>query len=261
MNYNKLNVNVFGIRRLALADFDGTIARTQEPSPNGMTVDRASRLAVQETLPEFTKQYDEQGGLNNRAPIEVIRDLLPDATPAEHEEFCGQYIAAKLGYTRTEIGARFSNGDVWPRLIPGYRDFHKKVQRFPYTDHMLFSSSHEYDVRLIYEAWGLEWPLIFATEAMSAQAIKHEVALPVKPSPLLVDFALEEWREVGDIDATIPDRLLRENTVAIGDDLMKDGTGAVLSRIAFVLVQGNEKQQEEAWDYYAWRLTHQGALA
>jgi hypothetical protein len=103
-----------------------------------MTVDRASRLAIQQMLPERLQLYDEQGGLGNRAPFELIRNLLPDATIAEQEEECEKYIAAKLGHTRAEIGTRFGegSGDVWPRLVPGYRNFHQQMQRLNDTDHI-----------------------------------------------------------------------------------------------------------------------------
>jgi ribonucleotide monophosphatase NagD (HAD superfamily) len=97
--------------------------------------------------------------------------------------------------------------------------------------------------------------LIFATEAMTARAKNKKYdKVPVKPSRLLLNFALEECRERVHIAPTISDTILRMNTVAIGDDLTRDGMGALFSQLDFVLIQGNEKQQEEAWRLYARKL-------
>ena len=62
---------------LFLFDYDGTIADTAALSPNGINVAEAYKKSIQAVFGERAlKKYECNGGLRNRAPSEVVYELL-----------------------------------------------------------------------------------------------------------------------------------------------------------------------------------------
>ena len=58
-------------------DFDGTIANTFVPSPNGIGVNDACRMAVGTMFgADGFAVFDEIGGLRNRSPLDFMRTFL-----------------------------------------------------------------------------------------------------------------------------------------------------------------------------------------
>ncbi len=82
------------LSHLLLFDFDGTLFKTLLPSPRGRDVNTASRWAVYQIFGELgIKIYDAQGGLENRAPSELVKDILygkpnkgPEVSPQNRDE-------------------------------------------------------------------------------------------------------------------------------------------------------------------------------
>jgi len=60
-----------------IADFDRCLADTFSPSPNGIGVDEAYEYAIECLFGKYgLKLYKELGGIKNRAPLELIIDIL-----------------------------------------------------------------------------------------------------------------------------------------------------------------------------------------
>lgn len=75
-------------RTLIAMDFDGTVANTFSAPSSGIGVCEAYMYAVEETFGlAALEKYVAEGGLRNRAPVEVVRQLAPDATKTEKQKF------------------------------------------------------------------------------------------------------------------------------------------------------------------------------
>jgi hypothetical protein len=153
---------------LIALDFDGTLASTFEPSPQGIGVNEAYTLAVRDVLgPEGLAAYgsDRIGGLKNRAPCELVRDILHEgdtsAILAHAREFLDKNRAIlelekyvpdgkgvplvwdetnpestitellvwqKLKYLLEQVGTTFPDGSIWPAPCEGFQDFWRELQ-------------------------------------------------------------------------------------------------------------------------------------
>ncbi len=148
------------------SDFDGTVAQTFAPSPNGIGVTEAYRLACQKIFGSGFELYEEIGPLDSRSPMEVIRALLPTSKngsvligkarkflDSNHESLQGFVPAGKgagLNWSSEdphsviteilvrvrmqlfwdEIGARFPDGRVWPEPCAGFLQFYGALRTF-----------------------------------------------------------------------------------------------------------------------------------
>ena len=70
-------------RYLFVSDFDGTVSNTFAESPNGINVDMAYEYAIKKFFgEEGLIVYQKIGGLQNRAPGEVVLNILRQADNA-----------------------------------------------------------------------------------------------------------------------------------------------------------------------------------
>jgi hypothetical protein len=150
-------------RRLLAFDFDGTLAATFEKSPNGMCVELAC-LKTAEALfgPQGACAYAEVGGLQNRAPGQLLRALLEKLDEEQCIRQCLDYleehfsrlqelmppgkggslmwnsktplevmgeifVRVKLGFLFSEVGSAFSDESQWPRPMDGLQEFLEAV--------------------------------------------------------------------------------------------------------------------------------------
>jgi hypothetical protein len=213
--------------RLLAKDFDGTVAQTFEKSPSGVGVLEAYNFAVEEIFGiKGLDEYLRQGGLKNRAPLEVVKSLAPEAYGIELEALLSLLIEAKLGVLTNQIGERLSDGAQWPRPMPGYLEFRETLQAAReqegrLIDDLLLSSGHVAFIEKVYEIWGTGQPThIVAEETM------HDfgVADQVKPSPVLMDIAQRVWQEGYNLHPAIPPAEdVLDRTIYVGDDPVKDG--------------------------------------
>jgi len=241
--------------RLIATDFDGTAAKTFERSPGGIDVDEAYVRAVDEVFgPSAVDQYFANGGLSNRAPIEVVQSLAPDARDRDLEALAEGLNHAKLAILMGEIGTRFNDGSVWPRPTNGYLEFLKmlettKAEGTP-IDSLILSSGHESFIREVCKAWGVKQPdYVVAEERLRRLKLAHHV----KPSPTLMDVALNTWAD--DYKASGETALLtsaHKRTIYVGDDDLKDGQMARDSGVEFFLVSLDTAN--EVWPRVATRL-------
>lgn len=154
---------------LICLDYDQTIGKTFQRSPNGIGVNEAYRYAIESIFGQkglFV--YDQIGGLQNRAPGELIEALLANgnrkqmvqnarvfyqkhllwlnnlaadgkfvipewtkrSAKRETEEAISELlILQKLFYLMKEIGSSFPDGKIWPEPCTGILDFFQTIRK------------------------------------------------------------------------------------------------------------------------------------
>jgi len=241
--------DTFGSARLLVKDFDGTVAQTFEPSPSGINVEQASQQAIDVVFgASAVDEYVRDGGLRNRAPLEVVKALAPDATPTELRVLQTSFVNSKLGVLISDVGSEFEDGSTWPRPMPGYLDLQERIESArsegALIDDLILSSGHKDFIDAVYASWGIPSPThIIAEEAMRERGLGHRV----KPSSVLMKVAHTVWADQygvvfnRDIAADV-----RSRTVFVGDDPDKDGTLAKRSGVEnFHLI--NKDNSVETW--------------
>lgn len=155
---------------LLASDFDGTIARTFEKSPNGIGVKEAYLLSIKDVLGETgVGVYNRIGGLQNMAPAELVLAILAEGPKAElitnAKVFFGKasetlggvvpqgkgvpliwdesepdkvvtemLVREKLIYLLQQIGTRFPDGQAWPKPCEGFINFWKSIQELNFQE-------------------------------------------------------------------------------------------------------------------------------
>ncbi|MGC9599403.1 MAG: hypothetical protein ABSE18_03400 [Minisyncoccia bacterium] len=272
-------------RYLFLFDFDGTLADTFTASPNNIGVNEAHRFAL-ETLfgKEGVKVYDRQGGHKNRAPSELIADLLrekPELLDNARQFFEKQngerkeggmlwdnadpqrtitelFVQVKLEQLSGEIGAKFPDGRVWPPPCDGVSALLKEIGELNERgdvaiDIGVLSSGHTEFIKKAFSAWGLPAPRVLVTDDdIRERTYPKELFRRVKPG--VFPFALAHWkwlREQGmrtdnfDLKGAME---MRERVMYGGDDPVKDGELAKSASVPFFLFDRNGTHRESFHD-------------
>jgi hypothetical protein len=244
---------------LLATDFDQTVALTFEKSPAGMGVHEACETAVDAMFgPKALDLYRENGGLRNRAPLEVVQDLAPDVHGQDLDKLTSTFTKTKLDIFVGEIGTRFPNGSLWPRPTIGYIGLLENLEAAAddghRVDNLILSSGNELFIKKTYQAWGLSAPPhIIAEETIRGLGLTLPAEQLVKPSPLLMEVARTAWRQSYGIEAaSVSADDERGRIVYVGDDPHKDGKLAVNSGIDFVLL--DPANSLESWQDVASRL-------
>lgn len=149
---------------LIIIDFDNTIAKTMELSPNNMGVLQAYEFAIESVLgSEGLKAYGRICGLQNRAPVELavallkngdretliqnakdffekkapsLKKFIPaektisfarDADSGAETVVSEMIVLRKLSCCMDEIGTKFGDGRVWPEPCEGIADFFRTI--------------------------------------------------------------------------------------------------------------------------------------
>ena len=157
-------------RYLFVSDFDGTVANTFAESPNGVNVYEAYRYAIKELFGGVgLKVYEESGGLQNRAPEEIVLNMLRQdnhsavlsknaekcfdkhnktlkrlvpvgkGSPLEwvssedsfrnHRTMAEMLVLLKMSFLIKEIGAQYNDGASWPEPCPEFIDFYRFLEK------------------------------------------------------------------------------------------------------------------------------------
>lgn len=230
-------------------DFDGTIADTLKNPAWGYGVEAATNIAIGDTLKvtDIGKLRD-QGGLQNRAPLEIIQLLRPKLNPEEQQLLCNKLVEAKLEVLMNQISF------TWPEPMPGYITFieilRKKQDAGEPINDIVISSGHKKFITKTFETtFGIKPPkIILAQEAIQRTATKYGEAMPVKPSPRLMVYAYNRWREqhsLPGLDEINPDDLPRMRY--IGDDPIKDGQMAEVSGVQYYQI--NPDTSKQTWEH------------
>lgn len=241
--------------RLFAHDFDGTSHLTGEPAPNGMTVPFAYEHAVEKVLgDDALGWYREEGGLRNRAPFEVVQQLLPEADTDTQRQKTEDLIEAKLSVLLNQVGMRIDD-TFWPRLNPGFRRLWMPASAEPTITTGTVSSGHEKFIRRAFDVHDLEAPDVFVTDDdMRPLLALLPSELCVKPSRLLLDLVHAKWLARSGNAAEVMDDLealqtSRERILYAGDDYKKDRMLAKNAGVRFIHIEA--ARPEAAFEHIA----------
>lgn len=219
-------------KHLLALDFDGSMARTFDDSPNGMNVNIASRKAILDVFGEKgLNVYDNIGGLKGREPGELVR-LVQDslAETGSRRDLTSQFIDAKLSYLVPEIS------DEWPRLTSGMAELNDSVKRgeIP-VDLAVVSSGHDAFISRILEIHGIN-AILVTSDILRERGVEERH----KPDPYQLEEAQRQWlakRLDGELLALggyVERDFYKANIAYAGDDPIKDGEMAERARVAFI---------------------------
>ena len=244
------------------ADFDNTIAYTFEPSPNGMSVPLAYELAVEDVLgPVALSVFQEQEGLQNRSPGELVDDLNAEVANilgdvgiktipnVSRDIQVNDLVEAKLRHMEGEIGLRMDDGSRWPRAVPGFRRAWEELHAMDDTDLAIISSGHTGFIYRTLELYGVEPPkIVITSDEVEAAVSSVPNAKRSKPNPFPMHMAAGEWYA---LHGKNPDGLLLmtpegERTIYVGDDKDKDGGLAENIGAGFVLINPRVNDPDES---------------
>jgi hypothetical protein len=242
----------FTSMQLLASDFDRTIARTDEVGPLNMNVERTTYCAVERILgPLALEQYVRDGGLNNRAPGQVVQSLAPTLLPEELQQVSSDFVAYKLSLSMQQIGTHLDDGSPWPRLVDGFATAWSDLQELgaeePGVDTAIVSSGHDSFIMKVFEVHDLPLPDVLISEDTVRAEIPHEdYGAYVKPSPFLIGLTHRKWAECYSVPLSDSTTELCARTLYLGDDLVKDGGLAQNASVQFVHVSAQASRV--AWE-------------
>lgn len=220
---------------LCVFDFDGTVGATFETSPLGSDVEQNYRQTLGQIFgPEILQTYEDQGGLRNRAPAEVIADLyevhpsaigLARAHYDENHELLESVMpltkAQLLRWeeeplkTATEVYIRqdlinslehvrkYDDGAVWPRICDGFEILWNTLQQLNDSepgfkiDTGIISSGYVEYITNCLDLWGLPYPDIWVTDDQTrSRKYPDDITRRVKPAPFAVALAHQKWLKI-----------------------------------------------------------------
>ena len=210
--------NIKLVQTLVL-DFGGTLARTFDSCEGVLSVHGAVEKVIYDMLGKYALHiYRERGGLRNRAPTEIISELilLCELNPSLHDELTEEFVKRKVAILTDQISPE------WPLPTPGCVGY---LRHFSDVGLQLgiISTGHETFIRRCFEMWGLKMPMAIVSE----DDMRGRKTLPlhdrVKPSPALFRVFLEKLPvDPGEV-------------LYVGDDPEKDGQFAANSGLRFCL--------------------------
>lgn len=243
-------------------DFDGTIARTFEPSPSGIGVNEAYARAIFDVFgQEGLDTYRSLGGLGNRAPQELVALLLDKARHIagnaygffsknrdslsglvlndESVSLVWNYnnsvsditellVRQKLVYLLDQIGTKFPDGQVWPRPCGSFVDFwstaHKLQEQGINLVTAIISSGHQAFIEKTFKKWGLVGPNILVTDDdIRSRQYPREPERKIKPGLFPFALAHHKWlRMQADALSVEEVKKSRSNIIYFGDDFKRD---------------------------------------
>jgi len=248
----------------AVFDFDKTVAETFRPSPNGLGTEEAYALAVSMVLGKHGEQVYRGQGLGNRAPTELVRDILkagsmPDMlscaqmylemnaaildglvppgkgmplvwSEEKQVEVIGELLTrAKLMVLVDEL-SHHPDGSIWPEPCSGVLEFMRELQKRGIATAIL-SSGHELFITRAFELWGAEAPLMLTDDdvrGLTSVSLNEKM----KPHPFLFELLIRKWQ---DVQSWAHEPAHRRRFFYFGDDIVKDGRLAASAGLRFGL--------------------------
>lgn len=205
-------------------DFDGTMADTFRPSPHEIGVSEAYCLALNHLFGRCgEKALLAAGGLQNRAPIELIAALRDQGLSVNSlEDVAEELVTAKLAVLLGEICP------AWPLPCRGYAEFNTEIKRFRQDGHnirlAILSSGHREFIEKTLCMWKTQWEgEVIWPDVIICDDDLRQLDMPmqdkIKPSPFLFTLIREQMSE--------------ENFIYFGDCPEKDGRLAVAAGVPF----------------------------
>lgn len=233
-------------QHLVLLDFDGTIANTFADSPSGMNVGRASRLAISEVFGRNgVLAFDESGGLKNREPGELVRDILGMVRPngLDHSQNTEWFVQAKLSRLVKQINPN------WPELYPGVKELFADSRRgnIP-IDLAVLSSGHDLFIKKVMEANNISMDNVILVTSDVIRQRPMPGRPRYKPHTYQMAEAHRLWLRSSGIGPVRESyggfnngrSYGKPNMMYVGDDPVKDGGLAREARIPFVFVPNTQ---------------------
>lgn len=219
-------------RYLIACDFDETLFHTFRPSPNGIDVRKAYKLALDNIFGSgLGEWFFKVFGLDGRTPSEVINEivnwdkdfvarayrfyespegrsgyLIPECPNGElnwNQEspavtITQMLVGQKLKYLINEIGQRDSEGNPWPQPCEGVLDFYETVHQLRSEgvplDTAIISSGHEGFIKKTFDLWGIKHPDVIVTEDdIRPKKFPSELERRFKPGQLPIALAHYKW--------------------------------------------------------------------
>lgn len=237
--------------KLVLAGFSGTIANTEELSLGKENLYSVYRLAITQMFGE-TGEYLllHRGGMSNISNIQkLFFELLSnkiclshvcrymntnevtllrnDPTPLIFKEFVN--LSVKLLHNL--IGGPTPSGTVWPSIYPGFSKF-RGLLKEKNIDLGIISSGFSNFISSVFKVHQIEGPDFSVTLDDEFQTLGLSWESKVKPSPMLVANAIQQWSNMHSSINLDMDYAL-QNTIMIGDDLELDGKMAESLNLPF----------------------------
>jgi len=217
---------------LLVSDFDGCLARTFEPSPNGIDVNKAYKRAVTSIFgSEGSRIYEEIGGLSNRAPGELVDDLLANGDRETLVKQARTFFQERgdflrsLAYQEKLPSLKWENrglwdprqiitemlvrcklsclmdeiGEKWPSPCEGALEFLRFVGEKANEEGVdirlaILSSGHEAFIRKTFSVWGIPCPAVLVTDDnMRWRSWPEDLSARTKPSVILLDLVQLMW--------------------------------------------------------------------
>jgi phosphoglycolate phosphatase-like HAD superfamily hydrolase len=198
---------------LLALDFDNTIARTFEQSFGLRNVQTAYEYAIQDVFgDDGVALYRAQGGLNNRAPTEIVLEL---GAPADQViALTDTLVQRKLSYLLPEIGTPLAGGGAWPRLCAGLDVFWHSAREQRQFHLALVSNGHREFIERVFRLHHLELPEIMITDDDVRRRTDLEPRQRYKPDPAMLKPIAERLS------------INPHAAIYIGDNLALDGVMA-----------------------------------
>lgn len=232
-------------------NFDGTTFNTFEPSPSGIGVHQAYKLAVQDFFgDDGSRVYKNTlDGLQNREPGQLF-DLITRELGMNERDIASEF-GSRLQGIRSFVDAKLSHmlGDIspqWPKPYPGVLEFFRAVQngKLP-VEVCVASSGHRRFIEEVYGVNGLKPPEVMITSDEINGRMEPRRSLY---RPHTYQIARLHYQMLGglpereDPRATRAERFLdrkdgvKDHAVFIGDHPTVDAGVAERARIPFLFV-------------------------
>ncbi len=197
------------------SDFDGTIADTSLPSPEGRTVSTATESALVQIFGQTGPVLlDQIGGIQSRAPYELVLMLQEEARQKGVDlenayrtagELTDEFVRLKLEQLLPEISPE------WPVVYPGFTEMYAGLEQHG-ARLAVVSSGHDDFIRRVFDVNDLPQPEILVTSD-TLQRRGHPTRY--KPDPYSLKVCVQEFfRLYGERP---------QSMMFIGDSEEKDG--------------------------------------
>ncbi len=266
---------------LTTYDFDGTLTDDSVPSPKGITVPLAYQHAV-DTVFDAPGLFEDMGGLQNRAPLEIADAALKRKPMSIQEAFDyyernkgrfsklvprGKGVNLSFAYVRSDVRAYASelitrdklglllsecwdtSGVPWPPQAPGVVE-HVRAHREKYPERVraVASSGHEVFITTCHERWKMPIASEYLQTDDDMRGLNLPYELMVKPSKLIIEFLVARLAHAGRVVSA-------RKGVHFGDDEGKDGELALNAGMRFGLYNPRGRQVvlgENAFEFRHW---------
>ena len=278
---------IFGSFNFLLLDFDGCQADTFSPSPRKIDVSEAYSQSIKQIF--GTKLIGEEplakiGGLQNRAPIEVIyalfslggtENLIQAAQNflQQHSQELKRYVPANKGVplewdqdpikviaeilVRQKLSILMKEiGPDWPKPCAGFLGFYRALKELKTPIGIsTISSGHDEFIKKTFKTWGCEPPAAMLTDDDLRNLYPNKPG-PSKPDAILLDLTLINWLKLKGV--TFEGQLLtdflavaKSQLVYFGDDQKKDGGLAKNAGVRFGWFNPQSQPAEGLGDYFS----------